>query len=362
VAALALNGAATITANVSAATAQIITALWQLVDPYDDQQVDKFKAQAGRILISSQKTVANAHAGAQLMQLRAVGINQNPAVTIPDNVRGQSVTFGGKQPVVHAKSDATVEYQEPAKSTVEDPKTVEQTVTKSDAEPDQIFDRAAKTYRYEKSAGADDSQAQTATTKRIAAIVDGNLILAQRLAEQQTLSAVNDLDKRVHGYRRVIHPELAKGGVCGMCVAASSRRYKIHELKPIHAGCNCSIAPITDRHDAGDLLNRADLDKLYDQAGSTYNARLKKTRYELVDHHELGPVLTRIKGETVPYYSAENSAPKPVESKSDIARRLLPGLEASLENLRSQGFAENSSQITYHLSQIARLRGELTSA
>lgn len=306
--ALAVNGAATITANISSATTQIITALWRRINPYDHKQVDAFKAQAGRIIISSQKSVATAHTASQLMQLRAVGINQNPAVSIPDNVRGQSVTFGLKKPVVHAASEETVTYQAPAKPAeqavnLDEPKAVERTVTKSDAAPDRIFERAAETYRYEKSVGSDDGTANAAAESRIAGIVDNNLILAQRLAEQQTLSAVRDLDKRVHGYRRVIHPELSKGGVCGMCVAAASRRYYLRELKPIHDRCNCSIAPITDEHDIGDLLNRDDLDKLYDQSGSTKNRDLKKTRYELVDHHELGPVLTRIKGEKVPYYS-----------------------------------------------------------
>jgi hypothetical protein len=368
VTALAVNGAATITATTSAATTKVITALWRRVNPYDHKQVDAFKAQAGRIVVSSQRTVAAAHTASQLMQLRAVGINQNPAVTIPDNVRGQSVTFGAKTPVVHTASDVTVEYQKPTEPTkpvnLGEPETVDRAVTKSDAAPDQIFERAAETYRYQKSVGSDDLQAQSAAEKRIESIVDNNLILAQRLAEQQTLSAVRDLDKRVHGYRRVIHPELAKGGVCGMCVAAASRRYYISELKPIHDGCNCSIAPITDENDIGDLLNYDDLSKLYDQAGSTYNRDLKKTRYELVDHNELGPVLTRINGEKVPYYSTERPAPlpKPAESKADVAKRLLPGLETSLADLRAKGLDESSPQITYHLSQIARLRGELTSA
>jgi hypothetical protein len=308
VSALAVNGAATITANVSQTTADVILALWRRVNPYDHKQVDGFKAQAGRIIVSSQKTVATAHIASQLMQLRAIGINQNPVVTIPDSVRGQSVTFGPKKVQVHAATDAIVAYQEPVQPTADEPnpepKTIERTVTKSDAAPDRIFERAAQAYRYEKSVGAGDAQANAVAEARIGRIVDNNLILAQRLAEQQTLSAVKNLDKRVHGYRRVIHPELSTGGVCGLCVSASSRRYFVGELRPIHDRCRCSIAPITDQHDIGDLLNRRDLDQLYDDAGnSTNGAALKQTRYELQHHHELGPVLVRVKGDKVPYYS-----------------------------------------------------------
>lgn len=311
IASMALTGAATITANVSQATANIIIALWQRVNPYDHKQVNDFKIKAGQIIVASQRTVANAHTASQLMQLRAIGINQNPVVTIPDNVRGQSVTFGPKKVQVHAATDATVTYQESIKPTADEPspepKTVERTVTKSDAAPDQIFERAAVEYRYAKSIGADGIQAGAAAEARIGRIVDNNLILAQRLAEQQTLSAVKNLDKRVHGYRRVIHPELSIGGVCGLCVAASSRRYYLSELKPIHDRCRCSIAPITDQHDIGDLLNRQDLDQLYDDAGkSTNGAALKHLRYELQHHHELGPVLIRVKGDSVPHFT-----PKP---------------------------------------------------
>lgn len=368
VSSVALNGAATITSNISDTTTRVITALWRTVDAYDPKQVDDFKAKAGQIIVSSQRSVATAHTAAQLMQLRAVGINQNPAVKIPDNVRGQSVTFGPKKATVHAAREVAVEYQEPAKPSesakLEKPKTVEQTVTRTAAEPDQIFERAAETYRYEKSAGADDTEANAAAEERIAGLVDGNLILAQRLAEQQTLSQVKDLDKRLVGYRRVIHPELSKGGVCGLCIAAASRQYHIGILKPIHERCKCSIAPITTEHDIGELLNTEDLDKLYDQAGeSTYGKDLKRNRYVLEHHNELGPVLRKVKGEKLPYYSTTKPvAPKQVESKADVAKRLLPGLEGSLADLRAKGLADNSPQIAYHVSQIARLNRDLANA
>lgn len=352
----AILGAAQVTENVSDATTRIIAALWASVNPYDDKSVADFVAQAGKIIVGSQKSVATAATAGQLMQLRAVGITQSVPVSIPDGVRGHSVTFGPKKVVVHADT-SDIEYQQADT-------TVERTVTKADAAPDQIFQRAAIAYRYEKSLGADDGMAAAAARQKIVDIVDGNLILAQRLAEQQTLSSVHNLDKRVVGYRRVIHPELSKGGVCGLCVAASSRKYKISTLRPVHNRCHCSIAPITDQHDVGNLLNDQDLDKLYDQAGeSTYGKDLKQTRFELVDHNELGPVLTRISGEKVPYYSTEKPGPaaKPAETAGDKAKRLLPGLETGLADLRAQGLAEDSPQITYHLSQIARLRKDLAS-
>lgn len=49
-----------------------------------------------------------------------------------------------------------------------------------------------------------------------------------------------------------------------------------------------------------------------------------------------------------------DAAVQPTESETQIARRLLPGLEDSLKNLRAQGLPESSPQIQYHLTQIAR--------
>lgn len=362
----AVSGQAQIAQHVSDTTTTLIQALWRQVNPYDKASVTNFRKAAGRIIIGSQRTVATGATASQLLQLKSLGIDQRVAVTIPDNVRGATATFGPKKVTVHSAKDATVEYQEPKNlDQPEKSDMVERAVTKAEAEPDRIFERPAETYRYQKSLGVDDEQANSAAEKRIASIVDGNLILAQRLAEQQTLSAVRDLDKRVHGYRRVIHPELSKGGVCGLCVAAASRRYYLSELKPIHGRCNCTIAPITDKHDIGDILNTDDLSQLYDDAGnSTSGKNLKRVRYELVDHNELGPVLVRTNGEKVPYYSTERPGPaaKPAESQSDVAKRLLPGLETSLATLRDRGLTEDSPQVTYHRDQIARLRGDLVSA
>ena len=50
--------------------------------------------------------------------------------------------------------------------------------------------------------------------------------------------------------------------------------------------------------------------------------------------------------------AASNTKP---ETEAQMAKRLLPGLEKSLADLRAKGLAESSSQIQYHLTQIARL-------
>lgn len=314
-------GAAAITTHTGASTTALIQVLWRQINPYDKGEVAEFAAQAGRIIVSSQRTVANAHAAAQQLQLQAVGINQPVTVTIPDNVRGSTVTLGGGQPKVH-QEEATVDYGDG-----------EQTIPKTDAVPGKVFERPAETYRYERSIGTDHDEANDKAEQRIATTVDNNLLLSARLASQQTLVRVAEKDERVIGYRRIIHPEASKGGVCGMCIAAADRVYHVKELMPIHNRCECTVSPVTTAHDPGFTLNQDDLDRLYSHAEETapeetlYNTAraggdvigtrkalptsakaLKKTRYQIVHHHELGPVLTRVSGHPVPYASIAPAA------------------------------------------------------
>ena len=51
-----------------------------------------------------------------------------------------------------------------------------------------------------------------------------------------------------------------------------------------------------------------------------------------------------------------------VAADAEVAARQLPGLEASLANLRAKGLAEDSPQITWHKEQIARMRANLGKA
>lgn len=357
----AVNAAAAVSSATSAATNTAIWGLWRRVNPYDHKAVAEFARKAGQLMVSSQKTVATAHAASQQVQLRALGINRPVVVTIPDNVRGSTVTLGGSQPKVRAK-EVTVEYEAPkpelkpaeapaeTKPAAEKPKpeasavetkpkpeapekpvpeepakTVERTIPKDDAEATKVFERAAETYRYERSIGTEHDEANSKAEQRIATIVDNNLMLSARLAAQQTLVRVAQDDERIIGYRRIIHPELSKGGTCGLCVAAADRVYYVKELMPIHDRCHCTVSPVTSEHDPGFTLNYDDLQRLYEHSKESapmetiYNKEgepigtrkalptsakaLKKTRYQIVHHHELGPVLTRVPGHPVPYAS-----------------------------------------------------------
>jgi hypothetical protein len=75
-----------------------------------------------------------------------------------------------------------------------------------------------------------------AAKQRVAAVADMDIQLADRAQSTATMS---DQSRKieVRGYRRVIHPELSKGGTCGLCIAASNRVYHVEDLKALHARC-----------------------------------------------------------------------------------------------------------------------------
>lgn len=363
-------------AAVAATSEQIITArdsaadwakaaigqLWRSVNPYDDSQVREFTVKAAGLLSSAQTAATRVAAAGQSQQLAALGIRITGTPSNPVDVRAPGVSIRKGQLQLHRHA-VTVDYA--AADGVK--------VSAADMTTESVLRRPAALFRYVQSQGGLDAAQQA--SQRLDSLIDDNLMLAQRLAQQQVLAQAVNLDDggnhrgrnapKITGYRRVIHPELSRGGTCGMCIAASDRLYKIAELLPIHAHCKCTIAAVTDEYDPADDLNAVDLNALYKDAGGNTVAHLKRTRYRVDEHGELGPVLvpqSKYKPRTAKSVkkAGKNAGTdaKP-ESKADIADRHLPLLRKSLEDLRARGLAEGSPQVTYHLAQIAKFEAEL---
>lgn len=154
-------------------------------------------------------------------------------------------------------------------------------------DPASAYHRAFEQWRYARSIDVAEDQARARGEQRLEAQVDMDLSLAMRESARTVLADA----EQVTGYRRVIHPELSRGGSCGLCVVAADRVYRKAELMPIHARCVCTIAPVTRAHDPGAELNAIDLEQLYGAAGSTRREDLKRVRIAVEQHGELGPVL-----------------------------------------------------------------------
>jgi hypothetical protein len=158
-----------------------------------------------------------------------------------------------------------------------------------------VYGRVADYYRWR--ASEDDDDAGQLAVQRAAVIAETDIDLAFR----DMVSAFMESKSDVRGYRRVIRPERSAGGTCGLCVVAADRVYSRDSLLPLHARCKCTVLPITDDSDPGLELNEADFRTLYGTdsgaeaangtAGRTDAAILKRGRYTVKTHGELGPVL-----------------------------------------------------------------------
>lgn len=58
-------------------------------------------------------------------------------------------------------------------------------------------------------------------------------------------------DNRIVGYRRVLGSGGASGENCGLCIVASTQRYRKGDLLPIHDNCTCSVAPVLGTEEPG---------------------------------------------------------------------------------------------------------------
>lgn len=164
-------------------------------------------------------------------------------------------------------------------------------------DPTDVYRRFAEQYRYYRSQGQAEPDVMKKVLDRAGVVAGTDIGLAGRRQDQAFFEA-----NKITGYRRVIHPELAKHGTCGLCIAASTRIYHKDRLMPIHDRCNCGVMPIIGDFDVADHMNTVDLRDLYTEAGSTSAADLKRTRYTIFDHGELGPTLVPA-GYTPPAYA-----------------------------------------------------------
>lgn len=150
--------------------------------------------------------------------------------------------------------------------------------------------------------------AQHEMEMRAERMVNDDIAMASRAASQDAMKAAPA--GRITGYRRVLHPELTESGQsCGLCIAASTRVYKVGELLPIHNFCKCECVPIVNGNDPGSQINDEDLAALYDEAGgSTAKEDLANEKYVVFQHPELGPVLRNAKHSLGPIGFSEREA------------------------------------------------------
>lgn len=138
--------------------------------------------------------------------------------------------------------------------------------------------------------GRNHRAAQSSFAERMAREVDTDITLANRAATYVHTEG----DDRITGYRRT----LGGGKNCGLCVAAATRRYRKADLQPIHSHCKCGSSPIYGPVKSWQKPNKAQLNELYQRAGGTDYASLRRIHVAdsdlpdvLVVESKLGPTL-----------------------------------------------------------------------
>lgn len=216
-----------------------------------------------------------------------------------------------------------------------------------------VHTRPAEVFRRAYAQGASEEKARDDALKRAVKLAETDVQLTARSVQHEQMKALD-----VRHYRRVLRPELAKHGSCGLCVVASDRVYNEKDLLPIHGGCNCETLPIIGDNDPGKPLNAEDLKKLYAAAGSTSGADLKRVRVTVNEHGEYGPVLSR-KGDNF-------RGPKdvPLDQNPARAQRMLTRVEPVLRDLerRAAEGADVAGPLAYQRDLADRLRRVVSAA
>jgi len=146
------------------------------------------------------------------------------------------------------------------------------------------------------SKGATLTDSVTAGEVRLIEIAEMDL---QQTYSHASRAALEDLpeDARPRFWRRV----LVGDENCAMCVLASTQRYRIEKLKPIHPGCDCTVGPIFGA-DPGQVIDEERLAKVHaaveeltgtsDLGGRAQDYRKIVTTITAT-HGELGELLVR---------------------------------------------------------------------
>ena len=93
---------------------------------------------------------------------------------------------------------------------------------------------------------------------------------------------------------------------CALCAIASTQRYRVQDLLPIHPGCDCGIDTVRSNTDPGQVLDPAALELIHSAVEGEFGTSQRAARYidgrndrsdylDLIavrQHGELGPVLT----------------------------------------------------------------------
>lgn len=165
-----------------------------------------------------------------------------------------------------------------------------QVVSQRGVDPRAVYRRPAVTVYTALSKGKTPTEAVAAGGLRLLQIIGGDMQLAKRAQSRTTMKSCG-----VKVYRRI----LTGHENCALCMIASTQRYWVEDLLPIHPGCDCDVGPLPDGYDPAQQVIDDDLLEQVHQTvegaagASDRGGRLPDYRDLVIEttHGEYGPVL-----------------------------------------------------------------------
>ena len=166
-------------------------------------------------------------------------------------------------------------------------------------DPTEVYRRPFVTAYTALSQGKSYAEALGEARTRLLSITETDLQLARTHAAQQSMRA---------GGAQFFRRRLTGTKNCALCTIASTQRYRVENLMPIHPGCDCKVEPIVGNKDPGQVIDEKLLREAHDSiaaAGETVdragnvigrraNGSLIRDYQDIIitrEHGEYGPLL-----------------------------------------------------------------------
>ena len=177
-----------------------------------------------------------------------------------------------------------------------------------------VYERSIVEARRRVAAGASWEEAMASGRARAVATARTDVVLTNRAAMAQG----QNVRPWVVGYRRVL-----TGRSCAFCASASTQRYTVADLLPLHPSCDCDVAEILGAEDPGRVINRELLDALKQAGEETGSPRYWNGPY-MVD--EAGAIRYRRVE-----YLRDDAGKRLLDARGNPVRRIVPGDKVAVE-------------------------------
>jgi hypothetical protein len=157
-------------------------------------------------------------------------------------------------------------------------------------DPKEVYRRAGASVWSALADGDPVDRAVAAGGLRLHQLIGGDLQLARRAQARTSMRASG-----ARMYRRI----LTGRENCALCVVASTQRYWVENLMPIHPGCDCGQGPLPLDYDGGQVIDSDTLERVHDIVAQRYGVSDRGARSPdyrdvllVTEHGEYGPVLS----------------------------------------------------------------------